>query len=86
MVVGDVSNTTGNETGITVNGIPAMVYGGQFVANHVPLTEGQNIITIAAVDTDRNSTSRRITVTASIRMRLVEARGQVGPAGFLYYL
>ncbi len=60
-----VSNTTGNETGITVNGITAMVYGGQFVANHVPLTEGVNTITIAAKDTAENSTSTSITVTAA---------------------
>jgi hypothetical protein len=64
MIKGDISNTTGNETGVTVNGITAMVYGGQFVANHIPLTEGVNTITIAAVDTAENSTSTSITVTA----------------------
>jgi hypothetical protein len=64
MVKGDVSNTTGNETGVTVNGIVAAINGSQFVVNHLPLTEGVNTITIAAVDTVKNSRSTSITVTA----------------------
>ena len=55
MVAEDISNTTGNETGVTVNGITAMVYGGQFVANHIPLTEGLNTITADANDESPHS-------------------------------
>jgi len=39
MVTGTVDNTTGNETGVTVNGIVAVVYNGEFFVNHVPLEE-----------------------------------------------
>ncbi|MFA4829001.1 MAG: DUF1566 domain-containing protein [Thermodesulfovibrionales bacterium] len=65
IVKGTVSNTTGNETGITVNGIIATVDGNKFVANHVPLTEGSNTITATAKDTAGNITSTSITVNAS---------------------
>ena len=51
LVIGDIINTSGNETGVTVNGIVATVYGNQFIANHVPLVEGVNTITVTATDT-----------------------------------
>jgi hypothetical protein len=38
MVKGTVTNSTGNETGVTVNGIVATVYGDYFVANNVSLS------------------------------------------------
>ncbi|MEM7828109.1 MAG: DUF1566 domain-containing protein, partial [Candidatus Aenigmatarchaeota archaeon] len=63
-VRGAIINTTGNETGITVNGIPATVYGSQFTVNNVPLTEGQNTITVTATDTSGNTASTSITVFA----------------------
>jgi hypothetical protein len=59
-----VSNAAGNETGVVVNGVLAMVYGNEFVANHVPLEEGENTITAAATDTAGNTLSAEITVTA----------------------
>ncbi|MBI3606066.1 MAG: hypothetical protein HY202_08600, partial [Nitrospirae bacterium] len=34
------------EYGISVNGIPAMISGNQFVANHVPLTSGANTLSV----------------------------------------
>jgi hypothetical protein len=63
-VKGAVINTTGNETGVTVNGIPATVYGNQFIASHVPLTEGQNTITVTATDTVGTTATTSITVNA----------------------
>lgn len=64
MVRGIVTNSTGNETGVTVNGIVATVYNGQFFANHVPLTEGQNTITVTATDTSGNTATTSVTVNS----------------------
>lgn len=64
MVEGTITNTTGNETGVTVNGILAVVYGDQLVANHVPLKEGENIITANATDTDGNTATASPTINA----------------------
>lgn len=50
--------------GVTVNGIVANVYGYQFVANHVPLTEGANTITGIAKDAAGNTSTASITVYA----------------------
>jgi transcriptional regulator CtsR len=63
-VKGAVINTTGNETGVTVNGVVATVYGTQFIADNVPLTEGSNTITVTATDTAANTSSTSITVNA----------------------
>ncbi|MBI5099605.1 MAG: hypothetical protein HZB30_10250 [Nitrospirae bacterium] len=64
MVKGAVINNTGNETGITVNGIVATVYGTQFIANDVPLSEGSNTITVTATDTAGNTATTSINVNA----------------------
>ncbi len=64
IVKGSVSNAAGNETGVVVNGVLAMVYGDEFVANHVPLEEGENTITATATDAAGNTLSAEITVTA----------------------
>ena len=65
MVTGTVTNTTGSETGITVNGIIANVYGNEFVANNVPLTEGANTITATAKDANKNTATASLTVNAA---------------------
>lgn len=65
MVRGTVENSTGNETGITVNGVVATVYGNEFFVNHLPLQEGENTITVTATDPAGNSASASVTVTAS---------------------
>jgi len=65
MVTGTINNTAGNETGVTVNGIVATVYGNQFVANHIPLTEGTNTITVTAKDTTGKYAITSITVNAN---------------------
>ena len=59
---GTITNATGHETGITVNGIIALVHDGQFVANHVPLQEGENILTVMATDSAGNTTSTFMTL------------------------
>lgn len=64
MVEGTVANPNGVEVGITVNGIVAIVEGDQFVANHVPLEEGENALTVTAMDWEGNMASTSITVYA----------------------
>jgi len=66
MVQGTITNTTGNETGITINGVLALIQGTQFVANHVPLQEGENTITAVAVDTAGYLAQASITVYSQI--------------------
>ncbi len=63
-VKGAIINTTGNETGVTINGIVATVYGSQFIVNSVPLTEGSNTITVTATDTAGTTVTSSITVNA----------------------
>lgn len=64
MVTGTISNNTGNETGVTVNGIVAAIYNNQFIANHVPLVDGVNTITITATDIVGNAATTLINVNA----------------------
>lgn len=64
MVKGNIINFTGNETGVTVNGKVANVYGNQFVANNVSLVEGLNTITVTAKDTANNTATSSVTVNA----------------------
>jgi hypothetical protein len=64
MVKGTVTDTAGYDAGVTVNGIVASVYDNQFVAGHVPLVNGTNILTVTANDTGGNSASASITVNA----------------------
>jgi hypothetical protein len=42
----------------------AAIYGNQFIANHVPLVDGVNTITITAIDTAGNTATTSITVNA----------------------
>jgi hypothetical protein len=49
-VSGSVINSSGAETGVVINGTPATVNGSRFIANHVPLQEGSNSVTITATD------------------------------------
>jgi hypothetical protein len=66
MVRGTITNTTGNETGVTVNGLTAIVEGNQFVANHVPLQEGGNIINAVAADVQGNTNSISIVIYGEV--------------------
>jgi len=65
-VTGAVINSTGAETGITVNGIPASVSGSRFIVNHVPLQTGSNTINITATDVNGLTTTATRSVTAAI--------------------
>ena len=71
-VQGTISNTSGAETGVVVNGITASVFGGQFVANHVPLTESQNTITVTARDANGATAVESITVNAAVSGNFIQ--------------
>jgi len=77
MVRGTVSNSTGNETGVAINGIVATVYGNQFVANQISLVEGSNTITATATDTAGNTATTSITVNAVTTMLYVELHANI---------
>jgi hypothetical protein len=64
MVQGTFANNAGIETGLTVNGAAGIVYGDQFVANHVPLVEGENTITAKATDIHGYTATAEVTVYA----------------------
>ena len=64
MVKGTVTNAGGYETGVTVNGVVANVYGNEFVANHIPLQEGSNVITTTATDINGGTSTASVTVNA----------------------
>lgn len=63
-VSGTVINSSGAETGVTVNGIPATISGSRFIANHVPLQAGSNSISVTATDVNGLTTTATRTVTA----------------------
>jgi hypothetical protein len=71
-VTGTVINSTGAETGVVVNGMPATVTGSRFVVNHVPLQTGSNAISVTATDANglSNSTTGGVTVQAGNYIRL----------------
>lgn len=54
MVEGTLTNPLGHEVGIVVNGVTAIVYGDQFVANHIALEQGANTITATATEMGSN--------------------------------
>lgn len=63
-VSGTVINSSGAETGVTVNGMPATVNGSRFIANHVPLQSGVNSLTVTATDANGLITTVTRTVTS----------------------
>jgi len=63
-VRGTVTNTTGLETGVTVNGMMATAFNNEFILNHVTFTEGLNTISITATDTAGKTASTSIMVNA----------------------
>ncbi len=64
LVSGTVINTRGLETGITINGMSAIVTGNRFVANHVPLHTGGNAINVSATDVNGLAATATRNVTA----------------------
>ena len=71
-IQGTIINTSGAETGVTVNGVVATVNGNRFIANHVPITEGSNTITVTATDANGliATTSRTINAQAGNYIRI----------------
>jgi len=63
-VQGSFTNVGGQEIGITVNGVVALIDGQRFVANQVPLQPGANTITVRAVDAEARSAEARIDLSA----------------------
>ncbi len=79
-VVGDFEGPL--NTAVTVNGVPALVYGGHFVADNVPLTAGANtlVVTAKALDGREVSQTRTITsgsVTSVLALRAAPASGVI---------
>lgn len=76
-VSGTVINTSGAETGVIVNGIPATVDGSRFIVNHVPLQQGTNTIAIIATDANGLSTTanRSATTAAGHYLRITSNIG-----------
>lgn len=75
MVTGTITNAGGYETGVTVNGVVANIYGNQFVANHVPLVAGTNTITAIAADINGAQSSDTLSVDALISGYYIALRG-----------
>ncbi len=65
MVTGTIDIPLSGNKVVTVNGLPALIYGNTFVVNHVPLFEGVNTITIDASDDQGHSGEISQTVTAN---------------------
>jgi hypothetical protein len=61
-IYGTLANITCQETGVIVNGVVALVYDGRFAANHVPLEEGENVITVVATDGAGHTETTSITL------------------------
>ena len=66
MVKGTISQENGLETGVVVNGRIAVVAGSRFIANRVPLEEGQNQITAVATDVNGNTETVSVTVNVTL--------------------
>ncbi len=66
MVVGTIDSSFGDEVGIVVNDIQAAVYGSTFVANHVPLYDGENAIVVRASNAQGNTAQSEVFVHADI--------------------
>jgi hypothetical protein len=66
VVKGTFVNTTGSETGLTVNGRPAMVSGNTFIFNDSSLEDGLNTIMVTATDIDGHSQTATTTVNVTL--------------------
>ncbi|MDW7773305.1 MAG: putative Ig domain-containing protein [Desulfobulbaceae bacterium] len=66
MVTGTINHKNSIETGVVVNGVGALVYNDTYVANHVPLFEGDNTITVVGTDEDGKTNQVSVTVTATL--------------------
>jgi hypothetical protein len=69
--------STDNETGVTVNGVSALVTGSQFLADHVALTEGANSITITATDTAGNTATTSLDVNSIVPAKYITVSSNI---------
>lgn len=63
-VEGTLTNIGSHDVGVTVNDVVAMVDGTRFIANHVPLEEGENIVIATMTDKNGRTTATSITLFA----------------------
>ncbi len=73
-VTGTVTNIPGCETGVTVNGVTALVSDNKFTADHVPLEEGDNEITVSVVDADGFTLSETISVSVYLEENYISLK------------
>ncbi|MDT8271703.1 MAG: carboxypeptidase regulatory-like domain-containing protein [Desulfomonilia bacterium] len=66
MVTGRIRHSLCGEFGVTVNGIPALVFGNSFVVNHVPLTTGQNTISALLSSSGGEAGEASVTIQAGV--------------------
>lgn len=65
-VQGTVVNRRGLETGVTVNGASATISGESYFANNIVLGDGENILTVKAVDAEGNTAEESVSVDAIV--------------------
>jgi hypothetical protein len=61
-MVSGIINAETTDVGVKVNGIIAEIKGSEWIANNVPLTEGENIIEAVATDSYENTDTATITI------------------------
>ena len=83
-VKGIVTNVGNVETGVTVNGVIALMDGDEFTANHVLLMDGENSISATATDASGNTRTDAITIYADTSGDYIELTADIvsGPAPF----
>lgn len=64
LVTGSVTHALDQETGVTVNGLPAALSGKVFTVSGLPLVEGANTLTIVARDKSGQTSTKTITISA----------------------
>lgn len=72
-VTGAVINTSGAETGVTINGIPAAINGNRFILNQAPVQSGANSLVVTATDFNglTGTITRSVTAQAGHYLRIV---------------
>jgi YVTN family beta-propeller protein len=71
-MVSGIINAETTDVGVKVNGIIAEIKGSEWIANNVPLTEGENIIEAVATDSYGNTDTATITIrTNDIKQAVV---------------
>jgi len=62
LVQGTFSATAGQDMGVRVNGVIGSAVDGEFTANHMPLTDGANTLTVTLTDIFGNTSTASVTV------------------------